>query len=171
MKPLANDEKASTVMVYTESMLVRGEIVLRDAIRVSIWLRTQGVPNFVHLFNAQIIQLAGIPPKNYSRPELFLPSSEIIGFHLAPPAQDPLDYDASESNRRMQPVQALMGSFVLNGKLRVSTSTDFAATLDVMNTSWLSLYEADISNPYLPQLSIQVPMMLVRPSKILIGLM
>lgn len=171
MKPLANDERASTVMVYTQSMLIRGEIVLRDTMRASIWLRTQGVPNFIHLFNAQVIQLAGTPAKNYSRPELFLPASEIIGFHLAPPAQDPLDYDASETNRRMQPIQILMGSFVLQAKLRVSTATDFAATLDVMNTSWLSLYEADISNPYLPQLSLQVPMLLVKPSKMMIGLM
>jgi hypothetical protein len=150
MKPLANDERASTVMVYTQSMLIRGEIVLRDTMRASIWLRTQGVPNFIHLFNAQVIQLAGTPAKNYSKPELFLPASEIIGFHLAPPAQDPLDYDASETNRRMQPIQILMGSFV---------------------ASWLSLYEADISNPYLPQLSLQVPMLLVKPNKMMIGLM
>ncbi|MBI3150575.1 MAG: hypothetical protein HYZ21_00430, partial [Chloroflexi bacterium] len=49
MKPLAPDEKTALVMLYTHNMLVRGEIVIKENLRVSIWLRTQGVPNFIHL--------------------------------------------------------------------------------------------------------------------------
>jgi hypothetical protein len=170
MRALLPDEKASTVFIYTSSMLIRGDLILRESMRVSIWLRTQGVPNFVHLYNTQMIQLAGSPPKNYTKDEVFVPTAEIIGFHLAPPAQDPLDYDDSESNRKMEPVHVLAGSFELKAKLRVSTSTDFAASLDVMNASWLSLYDAEIANPYLPQLKVAVPMLLVRPNKVTINL-
>lgn len=170
MRELAPDEKTSTVFAYTESMLIRGEIVLRETMRVSIWLRTQGVPNFIHLYKAQLIQLAGSPPKTYAKDEVFISTPEIIGFHLAPPAHDPPDYEPSETNRRMQPVHVFMGSFEMKSKLRVSTSTDFASSLDVMNTTWLSLYEAEITNPYVPQLNIATPMLLVRPNKVTIGL-
>lgn len=171
MKPLAPDEKASTVMMYTPSMLIRGDLVLRENMKVSIWPRTQGVPNFIHLFDAQVIQLTGSAPRTYSKEEVFIPTPEVLAFHLAPPAQDALDYDASESNRKMQPVQILMGSFVLKATMRVSTATDFAASLDVMNAPWISLYEAEITNPSVPQFAVNVPMLLVRPNKVTIGLM
>ncbi|MBV6393522.1 MAG: hypothetical protein KPEEDBHJ_02764 [Anaerolineales bacterium] len=171
MRELAPDEKASTVIIYTPTMLIRGDIILRENMRVSIWLRTQGVPNFIHLYKVSIIQLAGSPPRNYSKEEAFIPTPEIIGFHLAPPAHDPPDYDSSELNRRMQPAQIVAGSFEIKSSLRVSTAADFATSLDVMNTSWLSLYDAEIANPYVPQLNMSVPMLLVRPNKITIGLL
>lgn len=170
MRALNSDEKSSTVILYTASMLVRGDIILRDSMRVSIWPRTQGVPNFIHLFNVQIIQLAGSSPKNYAREEIFVPTPEVIGFHLAPPAHDPLDYDAAETNRRIQPIQIMAGMFEIKANLRVSTVTDFAASLDVLNASWISLYDAEIKNPFLPQLHLNVPMLLLRSNSILIGL-
>ena len=171
MTELAPDEKSSTVFIYTQTSLIRGDIILRESARVSIWLRTQGVPNFIHVFKANIIQLAGSPPRTYTKEEAFIPTSEVIGFHLAPPAHDPLDYDPAETNRRMQPVQALAGSFEIKSLLRISTATDIAAGLDVMNTTWMSLYDAEVTNPYVPQLSLSVPMLLVRPNKVTIGLL
>lgn len=170
MRGLLPDEKVSMVMLYTANMLIRGEIILRENMRVSIWPRTQGVPNFIHLFNVNIIQIAGSLPKSYARNESFVPTPNVIGFHLAPPAQDPLDYDQSEANRKMELVHVLAGSFEIKAKLRISTATDFAASLDVMNSPWISLYEADISNPYFPQLRVNVPMLLVRPNHILINM-
>ena len=166
MRALMPEEKSATVMMYTSSMLVRGELIVRENVRVSIWLRTQGVPNFIHLYNAHIIQLAGSPPKTYTKNELFIPTQELLGFHLAPPAHDPLDYDNSELNRTMELVHILMGSFELKANMRISTAADFATSLDVMNTSWLSLYDAEIVNPYIPQFKMNVPMLLVRPGKL-----
>lgn len=171
MRELAPDERSSTVFIYTQSSLIRGDIILRESARVSIWLRTQGVPNFIHVFKANIIQMAGSPPRTYTKGEAFIPTSEVIGFHLAPPAHDPLDYDPAETNRRMQPVQALAGSFEIKSLLRISTATDIAAGLDVMNTTWMSLYDAEVTNPYVPQLNLSVPMLLVRPNKVTIGLL
>ena len=115
MRALQSDEKSSTVFVYTASMLARGDVILRGNVRVSIWLRTQGVPNFIQLYNAQMLQLAGLPPKSYAKSEAFIPTQQVLGFHLAPPASDPVDYDASEANRKMEPVHVLMGSFELKG--------------------------------------------------------
>ncbi len=170
MKALAPDEKTAMVMVYTNSMLVRGEVVAKENVRVSIWLRTQGVPNYIHLHGAQVISFSGGAPKNYSQNEIFVPTVQVAAFHLAPPAQDALDYDASELNRVMQPVHVMIGSFLLNGKMRISTQSEFATSLDVMRASWASVYEVSVSNPFLPQFSLQVPMLLVNPSLVVFGL-
>ncbi len=170
MKALAPDEKLAMVMVYTGNMLARGEVVAKESVRVSIWLRTQGVPNFIHLHQPQVISFAGGAPKTSTLSEIFIPTVQVMGFHLAPPAQDPLDYDASELNRMMQPLDVMIGSFLLKGKVRISTQTDIGTSLDVMRASWMSIYDVEIHNPFLPQFNLQVPMLLVNPVHVNFGL-
>lgn len=170
MKPLEPDEKTAMVMAYTPNMLVRGEVIVKEGLRVSIWLRTQGVPNFVHIIKPQVILIGGATPKTLTYSEIFVPTVKVLAFHLAPPAQDPMDYEAGESNRMMQPVDVMVGTFVMKAKLRISTQTDVATSLDVSRTAWMSIYDAAISNPYLPQFNVQVPMLLVNPSEVSFGL-
>ncbi len=170
MKPLESDEKIAMVMVYTHNALIRGEVVIKETLRVSIWLRTQGVPNFVHLHKPQVILFGGTPPKSLTYAEMFVPTADVIGFHIAPPEHDPLDYDATETNRMMQPVDLMIGPFLLKGKIRISMQTDIATNLDVSRSAWMSIYEADISNPYLPQFSVHVPMLVVNPLHVNFGL-
>jgi len=170
MKPLASDEKITTVMVYTQGMLARGDVVTKESLRVSIWLRTQGVPNYIHLIKPQVIVFGGVPPKSLAFEEIFIPTQQVIGFHIAPPAQDPMDYDEKETNRMMQPVELLLGTFIMKAKFRFSTQTDTATSLDVMRVAWASVYDADIANPYLPQFSMHVPMLLVNPNQVSVGL-
>ncbi|MCE9646127.1 MAG: hypothetical protein K8S20_09030 [Chloroflexi bacterium] len=170
MKPLASDEKTAMVMVYTHNALIRGEVVIKETLRVSIWLRTQGVPNFIHLHKPQVILFGGTPPKTLGYSELFVPTVDVVGFHIAPPEHDPLDYDATEVNRMMQPVDMMVGYFLLKGKIRMSTQTDVATNLDVSRAAWMSIYEADITNPYLPQFNIHVPMLLVNPLHVNFGI-
>ena len=170
MKELAYDEKIAMVMVYTNNMLARGEVVAKENARVSIWLRTQGVPNYIHLHKPQVISFLGAVPKTLSFSEVFIPTAQLVAFHLAPPAQDPLDYDADEANRMMQSLDVMLGSFLLRGKIRISMQTDVATSLDVMRASWMSVYDADISNPYMPQFNVHVPMLLVNPSQVNFGM-
>lgn len=170
MKPLAPDEKTAMVMVYTHNMLARGEVIAKASARVSIWLRTQGVPNYIHLYKPQVISFGGTPPKPLTFSELFVPTAQVIGFHLVPPAQDAMDYDAAEVNRIMQPLDLIVGTFLLKAHIRVSTQAELSTSLDVMRAAWISLYDADISNPYLPQFSMHVPMLLVNPNQVSFGL-
>jgi hypothetical protein len=170
MKELAYDEKTAMVLVYTQYLLARGEVIAKENTRVSIWLRTPGVPNYIHLHKPQVISFLGAAPKTSSLSELFIPTVQVVGFHLAPPAEDPLDYDAGEANRMMQPLDVMVGSFLLKGKVRISTQTDIATSLDVMRASWMSIYDAEIGNPYMPQFNLQVPMLLVNPSLVNFGL-
>ena len=171
MYQLGPGEKASTVMLYSNNSFVRGDVVTKDNVRVSIWLRTQGVPNYIHLLKSQILLFGGTPPKSITNDELYFPTSQIIAFHLAPPLADPVDYDANEANRTMADVNLGLGTFMVKGKLRISTHTDFATSIEVGRATWLSIYDADISNAFLAQMPpIHVPMMLVRPEQMSFGL-
>jgi hypothetical protein len=171
MYKLTPDEKTSPVMIYTRNTMVRGDVVTRQNVRVSVWLRTEGAPDYMHLLKPQVVYLSGSTVKIMTYSEVYLPSSEIIGFHLAPPAQDPMDYDESEVNRKMQPVIVQAASFSLNGTIRVSTQVDLGTAISSGRAAWMSIYKVKITNPYLPQMGeVQVPMLVVRPSKVVFGL-
>ncbi len=170
MKELAPDEKTAMVMVYTNNMLARGEVIAKENARVSIWLRTQGVPNYIHLHKPQVISFLGAVLKTFSFSEIFIPTVQVLAFHIVPPAQDPLDYDAGEANRMMQFLEVMIGSFSLKGNIRISTQTDIATSLDVMRASWMSIYDAEITNSYLPQFNVHVPMLLVNPNQVSFGI-
>jgi hypothetical protein len=163
MYTLGPEEKVSVIMAYTQNGLMRGEIVTRDSVRVNTWLRTDSAPDFVHLYNLQWIQSSGGTVRSLAYPELLLPVTLMIGFHLAPPSDEPLDYNVREDNRVNKRVAVLMGMFVVNGNIRTTTQTDLVTTLQISHSPWLSIYEPEISSPQLPQMPpLQVPMMLVR---------
>ena len=166
MNALASDEKATLVMAYTPISLIRGEVVLRESVRVSTWLRTDGAPDYIHLLNPQMLSLAGGAAKSFTFSELYLPTDEVVGFHLVPPAQDSPDYDPSEMNRVMAPTSAFMGAFIFKGSIRISTQSDLGTSITTARTAWLSMYDVEISSPYLPQMkAINVPMVIVRPDR------
>ena len=169
MYTLTSDEKTTLVLAYTHNMLVRGEAVTKDNVRVSVWLRTDGAPNYIHLLNAQVLIFGGGAPKSLSYAEFFLPTQDVVIFHVAPPNSEPLDYAPDEKNRSMDTVSVLLGTFMLKGKVRYSSQTGLGSSLEVARTTWMSLYEVDISNPALPQLAMHVPMLLMRPTQVSFG--
>lgn len=165
---LRPDEKTVPVMLYSQDALVRGEVVTKQSVvRVNIWLRTDGVPKNMHVLKPQVIVLGGTPVKSLTFSEIYFPTSQLIGFHTLPPIDEPLDYDPVEANRMMQDVQVLLGTFLVKGKIRISTQTELAASLEIAGLSWVSLYDAEIVNPYLPQMPpMHVPMMLINPEHV-----
>ncbi len=170
MSALAPDEKATLVMVYTHDSLVRGEVVTKETARVSIWPRTQGVPNYIHMLKANVLFFGGSTPKSIPYAEFFMPTASAIGFHLAPPATDGLDYDPQEKNRTMEPVNIMLGTFILKAHVRISSATSLASSLEVVYAGWLSIYDVEVTNPFLPQMPpMQVPMMLITPSRVNFG--
>ena len=167
MYTLASDEKVTMVMSYTHDSLVRGEAVTKQGVRVSTWFRTDGAPDYLHIYNLQWVTITGGPIKPLPIPEMFMPVSTIIGFHIAPPEHDPLDYDEQENNRVNAPLTLLMGRFLVKGKLRISPQIDIGTTLSISHTKWMSIYEAEISSPHLPQMPpVQVPMLIIRPMEV-----
>src|SRR5215208_4238752 len=168
---LRPDEKTTPVMLYTQETVVRGEVVTKESVhRLNIWLRTDGAPKYMHLLRAQVLVFGGSPIKALSYPELYYPTTQLIGFHTLPPTDEALDYDAGEANRMMEPMEVLVGTFVMKGKIRISTQTEVGVSLEMARIAWMSLYDAVITNPYLSQMPpMQVPMVLVNPLHVAFG--
>ena len=95
----------------------------------------------------------------------------MIAFHTLPPTEEALDYDATEADRRMEDVHIMVGTFIMNGKIRISTHTEVDTTLESARVSWISVYDVSISNSYLLQMpALQVPMVLVNPDHVAFGI-
>jgi hypothetical protein len=151
-------------MVYTAGAVLWGEVVVKELVRVSIWLRTNNAPGRICLYNARAV-LAGSGPA--ARPlhfnQVFIATSQVLIFHLIPPARDPLDYDQSEPNRKMQPVSVLIHNYRVDGCLRLSSRSDMGTFLEVTRETFSSLYDARITNLNNPAFgTISVPYVLVR---------
>lgn len=168
---LRPDEKTSLVMFYSLHSVVRGEAVVKNNVpRVNIWLRTDGAPRYIHVLKPQVLVFGGSPVKALSYSELYFPTASVIAFHTLPPNDEPLDYDPREADRRMEPVELLVGTFVMSGKIQISTHTEVDTMLESARLSWMSVYDASITNPYLPQMpALQSPMVLVNPSHVAFG--
>jgi hypothetical protein len=155
-------------MLYSQQSVVRGELVTKQSVlRVNIWLRTEGAPKYIHILKPQVLVFGGGPAKALSYSEIFFPTSEAIAFHTLPPIDEALDYDSNEANRIMEPIDLLVGTFIMKGKLRISTQTEISTSLEMTRVPWLSIYEVSISNPHLPQMAaLQVAMVLISPSRV-----
>ena len=165
---LRPDEKTTPVMLYTPHSVVRGELVTKQSVqRINIWLRTDGAPKYMHILKPQILVFGGSPVKALSYAQIFFPTSEIIAFHTLPPTDEQLDYDPNEANRTMEPIDLLVGTFVMKGKIRISTQTEISTSIEMARISWMSVYDVAVTNPYLPQMAaLQVPMVLVNPTRV-----
>jgi hypothetical protein len=165
---LKPDEKTTPVMLYTAQSVVRGEVVTKQSVmRINIWLRTDGAPRYMHILKPHILVFGGGPAKALSYSEIYYPTADAIAFHTLPPTDEALDYDPNEANRTMEAIEILAGTFIMKGKVRISTQTEIASSLEMARVSWMSVYDVSISNPHLPQMAIlQVPMILVNPNHV-----
>lgn len=168
---LKPDEKMTPVMLYTQDTMVNGEMVTKQAARVSILLRSDGAPKFLHLLKPHIVIFdRGPAPITLTYTELYFPTAQVVAFHTMPPTDEPLDYDATEASRMMQEVQVLAGAFVMKGNIRVSTHTEVVQSLEIAGGAWMSLYDAEIANLHVSQMPVsQAPMVLFNPSRVAFG--
>lgn len=171
MYTLSPDEKTAMVILYTQVAMLRGEAIVKTALnRISTWLRTQGAPEFIHLLNVQVVEFTSSPMKTTQYPEFFLPIHQVIAFHLAPPAADPPDYDEGETNRIMQPVSLMVGTFIFSGHFRIAANSNVGAHLEASHSPWISMYDIVVTNPAMAGLQLKVPMALITPPKVMIGI-
>lgn len=161
---VAHDEKTTAVAVYTMTGLAIGKLITKEQVRVSTWLRTDMAPEYLSLHQARFMSLAGAATsraKTFS--ELHVPSSQVIAFHLLPPASDPLDYDPDEPHRKMEPVTVMIGFFRFDGLARMSTYSVLGKFLEATKETFTAIYQVEISNLAIPSLDVvRVPYALVR---------
>lgn len=163
---LGPEEKIANVMIYLPEGLCWGEVIVKNQIRVSTWLRTNAAPDTISLFNARYLLVTNaVSTKPILFPEIHIHASQILAIHLVPPARDPLDYDPSEPNRRMEPLTILVGFFRFNGFIRLAGKTTLAKYLEITREQFTPIYDAHVSCLALPSLAtIKVPFLLVRQS-------
>jgi len=161
---LGPDEKMNQVMIYTADSLLWGDLVVKSIIRVSTWLRTSAVPDWLTLYNASLlITNQGVNAKAVNFTEMHVPVAQINAIHLIPPAQDPIDYDPTEINRRMEPVNAVFGSFVVKGNLRISTNATLKKFIELTHESFTAVYDDEVTSLTLQNFgSVKIPYILVR---------
>jgi hypothetical protein len=161
---LNSDEKTAQVMMYTVNGLYWGDVVVKQVIRVSTWLRTNTAPDRICLYNAKYINtFTSTLAKPTQFRELHVATSQVLAYLLMPPAKEPPDYDPTEPNRRMQPVSILIAGFRMDGCLRLAGQTSLGKFLELARENYTAVYDAKISNPNLPGLGvISVPYLLVR---------
>lgn len=161
---LAHDEKVTPVAVYTLAGLAVGKLITKQQVRVSTWLRTDMAPAYLSLHEARFLSLTGGERgQSLAFPELNLPTSQTLAFHLLPPASDPLDYDPNEPHRKMEPVSTILGFFRFDGLMRMSTHTTLGQYLEVTKENFTPFYEAEITNLAIPSLkAVRVSYALVR---------
>jgi hypothetical protein len=163
---LEPDEKSGSIIMYLRQGLCIGDVVLKNHLRISTWLRTNAAPETICMKNAKMIYIAAdAKPKSMTFSEYFVATSELLAYHLLPPAQDPVDYDPDEPNRHMVSITALMDKFRIDGKIRISQQVDLRKSLEISREEYKSIYEATIYCPIMPALGIvNVPLVLIRQS-------
>lgn len=150
---LGPDEKSTGVMIYTATGVSWGEVLVKNQIRVSTWLRTNAAPEIICLYNAKTLFVSGGgSAKVLAFREQHISANQVLAYHLIPPAREPIDYDPTEPNRRMDPVSVLIGQFRLDGSVRVASRTTLATHLEISRETYSPLYDVEVTCPILPSL-------------------
>ena len=159
-------------MFYTPDAVVRGEAVMKSGIRASVWMRTPAAPDYVHLLNAQVINLTGAQVKPLQFPEFYLSTTNLIAYHISPPDQpDGIDYDETELNRVFESTSVIVGHFIFSGSLRIASASSASIAIVANRSTWLSLYHVEIASPILPQMGmIKSPLVLVKANAVGFGM-
>lgn len=160
---LGPEDKAVQVMAYTANTLYWGDLVVKNLIRVSTWLRTNNAPERICIYNAHAMLTSSAQTKPAKFRQVEVATNQINIFHMIPPAKEPPDYDPSEPNRKMMPVTILTCNFNIDGHLRLATSSSVSKFLEVARENFTSIYDAQICSSIIPSFGkISVPFVLVR---------
>ena len=142
-------ETTTAMMFYTPNSLIWGDIVHNEEILPSRILVGVTIPEFISVYDAKMIFSE---PNFISKPvfhsEIHIPAQKILGYHLMPPMEDQIDYDITEPNRKMAPLAVYLGTFKIQGSLRISEITTVKSNLEVTKANFTTLYNLKISHSH-----------------------
>jgi hypothetical protein len=146
---LEADQKATQVIIGTADTLIWGDLVLKAHLNAGAFLNTLA-EDFVPVYDARILFLA--PTEQVSpmeRPLLFVRLDEILLFFT--PADAEVPPEESET-RRYEPVEIVIGSFLVEGKLLKSPLAALHNLLLVTRGPYMDFYVATIRHMAKPWL-------------------
>ncbi|MEK6221067.1 MAG: hypothetical protein N2D54_02345 [Chloroflexota bacterium] len=142
------EEFATPVMVYFANRLVWGHMVTHLAIPAMRALVGTTLPDILTLHDAEMVSInngqMGTPEK---RNEIFIPTKEILGFHLKPPNQGKILFDETEQNRKMGSLTAFVGGFHFDAEVRIAKQTGLKNYIDVVKAEFLEIYNTQVTLP------------------------
>lgn len=159
-----DDEKLIPVMIYTPQKLIWGQLIAKQAIRVSTWMQMGMAPTYMSVADAQtMIFGAGQSTKTLQSSVVHVQTRQIIAYHLLPPASEAPYYDINEPNRKMEPTTAFVGIFRFDCTIRIAQQSELSIYLGVAKGTFLPIFDVLMSCPVLPSLKgIRAPFALVR---------
>jgi hypothetical protein len=166
---LAEDEKITMVMVYLDQGIVWGNVITKSQIRVSTWLRTTAAPDFMTIYQANfLLTYGGVAQKPVVYPVIHIPTPKILAIHIMPPNSDPLDYDPTEPNRKLEKAGMILGGFIFEGFIRIASISNLNSYIDVTREEFSTLYDLTITCRPIPSLgTMKVPYALIRQSAVM----
>ncbi|MGD8397563.1 MAG: hypothetical protein PVG11_01765 [Anaerolineae bacterium] len=150
-KPYTLDptEKATPVMIGTADMLMWGDLITKQAVRMSAFLNTLA-EDFVPLHDAKVLFLAPRRQVNpVERSVVYVKLEEILIF-FSMAGDEPLPEESEV--RRYDPMEAAVGSFRVEGQLLKSPIATLQNLLIVSKDAYMPFYHATVhhaGNPWL----------------------
>lgn len=138
---LAPDERATQVMIGTADTLMWGDLVTKQAVRVSAYLNTLA-EDYVPLRDAKVLFLA---PKEQMAPversAVHIRQEEILIFFMMHD-EEPLPEETQ--TRRYEPVEAIIGSFQMEGAILKAPISNLQNMLLVSKATYMPIYNATV---------------------------
>lgn len=146
---LGQDEKVTPVMIGTPTVLLWGDLITKTQARISAYLNTLA-EDFVPIHDAKILFLA---PSQQSPPVersvVFVKLEEILLF-MPTSNDEPLPEETQV--RRYEPVEAMIGSFHVEGTIVKSPVASLQNMLMVSREAYLTMYTATVRHVAKPWL-------------------
>jgi hypothetical protein len=163
---LATDEKATQVMIGTSDLLLWGDLVTKEHARLVAFLATLAEA-FVPLRDAKILFLA--PSQKTApidRPFIHIKLEEILLFSCM---SDPVPLPEESEVRKYEPVEMIVGSYLVEGIILKSPISTLQNILLVSKDQYLPVYQAKVRHVAKPWLgSFSCSMVQLRRDRLLV---
>ena len=146
---LESDQKATPVIIGTADALIWGDLITKAHVNIGAFLNTLA-EEFVPVHDARILFLAPkeqVPP--LERPLLFLKLEEILLF-FSPSDVDPVPEESE--TRRYEPVEILIGSFLVECQILKSPIATMQNLLLVSKDNYMNFYRGTMRHVAKPWL-------------------
>ncbi len=142
-------QKATQVMIGTSDMLVWGDLLTKEQARIVGFLTTLA-EDFVPLYDAKVLFLT--PPQQTApleRPSLYVKLEEILFFYAM---SDVAEIPEESEVRRFEPIEAIVGSFLIEGVILKSPIATLQNLLLVTKDAYIPIYKATVRHVAKPWL-------------------
>lgn len=142
-------EKATQVMIGTSDTLVWGDLVTKEQTRIIGFLTTLA-EDFVPLYDAKLLFL--LPPQQTApleRPTVYVKLEEILLFYAM---GDVAEIPEESEVRRFEPIEAIVGSFLIEGVILKSPIATLQNMLLVTKDAYIPIYKATFRHMVKPWL-------------------